>query len=47
MNDFFQNLQNHGCKKGNCKLLFIRMQVHHTEKMKQLVYPPPNIVHCL
>ena len=31
-------------KKCNCKLLFIWIQAHHNEKMKQLVYPPPNIV---
>ena len=33
-------------KKGNCKLLFALMQAHHTEKLKELVYHPPNIVRC-
>ena len=32
-------------KKGNCKLLFTWMKAHN-EKMKELVYPPANIVHC-
>ena len=26
-------------EKDNCKLLFISMQAHHNEKMKELVYP--------
>ena len=29
-------------KKGNC----IWMQAHHNKKMKELAYPPPNIVLC-
>ena len=33
-------------KKGNCKLLFIWMQPHDNEKMKELVYPPIIIVRC-
>ena len=33
-------------KKGNCKLLFTLMKAHHNQKMKELVYPSPNIVHC-
>ena len=33
-------------EKGNCKHLFIRMQVHDNEKIKELVYPLPNIVPC-
>ena len=34
-------------EKGNCKQLFMWMQAHHNQKMKELVYPPPNIVRCL
>ena len=32
--------------KGSSKLLFISMQTHHNEKMKELVYLLPNIVRC-
>ena len=32
--------------KGNCKLLFVWMQANHNQKMKELVYSPPNIVRC-
>ena len=28
-------------EKGSCKLLLTCMQVHHNEKMKELVYPYP------
>ena len=31
-------------ENGNCKLLFIWMQAHYNEKLKELVYRPPNIV---
>ena len=31
-------------EKKTCKLLFIWMQARHNEKLKELVYPPPNIV---
>ena len=48
MSNFFQNLQNHSIwnfeycflsrgKKASCKLLFIWMQAHHNEKLKELV----------
>ena len=41
----FQKVQNHGFWNSDFwfKLPFIRIQGHHNEKMKQLVYPPPNI----
>ena len=29
-------------EKGNYKLLFILMQAHYNEKIKELVNPPPN-----
>ena len=32
-------------QKDNCKIFFIWMQAHH-KKMKELVYPSPNIVRC-
>ena len=31
-------------EKGNCKLLFMWMQAHRNEKIRELVYPPPIIV---
>ena len=55
MSNVFQNAQNHGFwnfdfwflskgKKANVNYCLYKMQAHHNENMKELVYPPTNIL---